>query len=81
MQTPTITGASESGLQLRLDGEDLSLPFSSFPWFRHASMEQRATIERPQPDHLYWPLLDVDLSVETIRNPACCPLVSGRTGV
>jgi hypothetical protein len=29
---------------------------------------------RPTADHLYWPDLDVELSVESIRNPACFPL-------
>jgi hypothetical protein len=33
-------------------------------------------VERPSPDHLYWPLLDVDLSVRSIRSPADFPLIS-----
>ena len=27
-------------------------------------------------NHLYWPLLDVDLAVESIRNPSLFPLVA-----
>lgn len=79
MQAPTITDATEYGLLLLLDGQEVSLPFASFPWFHLASPEQRATIERSRPGHLYWPLLDVDLSVESIQNPTCFPLVSGST--
>jgi hypothetical protein len=30
----------------------------------------------PAPDHLYWPQLDADLSVESIRDPTKFPLVS-----
>jgi len=43
-------------------------------------MEQITTVEWPAPNHLYWPLLDVDLdvdlAVESIRNPGQFPLVA-----
>ena len=42
------------------------------------TMEQITSIERPTPDHLYWPLLDVDLSVESLRSPAEFPLMSSQ---
>ncbi len=38
------------------------------------------TVEWPTPDHLYWPLLDVLLSVASIRNPGAFPLMSQRAG-
>jgi hypothetical protein len=31
-------------------------------------------VERPQPHHLYWPALDVDLAVESIERPDLYPL-------
>ena len=31
-------------------------------------------------DHLYWPQLDADLSVESIRNPLAFPLISKAAG-
>jgi hypothetical protein len=37
-------------------------------------------VEWPTPDHLYWPQLDVDLSVRSIRDPSAFPLIS-RSGV
>jgi hypothetical protein len=33
-------------------------------------------VQRPQEDHLFWPDLDVDLSVESIEHPDRFPLVS-----
>jgi hypothetical protein len=30
----------------------------------------------PSARHLYWPDLDIDLAVESIRNPEAFPLVS-----
>jgi hypothetical protein len=38
---------------------------------------QRSRQAVPSANHLYWPLLDVDLSVESVRNPEAFPLVSG----
>ena len=75
-----VTQVSKHGLWLLLGGEELFLPFSDFPWFKSATIEQLCEIERPTENHLYWPLLDVDLAVESIRNPAEFPLVSSVRG-
>ncbi len=56
--------------------EELAVPYAQFPWFRKATVEQILTLQRPTSDHLYWPLLDVDLSIESLRNPDAFPLVS-----
>ena len=71
-----VTHVSVHGFWLLLGDEELLLPFPEFPWFRQATIEQLTTIEWPSPDHLYWPLLDVDLSVASIRHPENFPLVS-----
>ena len=42
-------------------------------------MEQLTSVEWPTPNHLYWPLLDVDLAVESIRNLGQFPLVAKPT--
>ncbi|TBO27608.1 DUF2442 domain-containing protein, partial [Aquabacterium lacunae] len=46
------------------------------PWFKQATVDQITTVEHPAPDHLYWPSLDVDLSVNSIRRPADFSLMS-----
>lgn len=74
-----VTHVSKHGFWLLLGGEELLASFSDFPWFRQATIEQLTTIEWPTPDHLYWPLLDVDLSVESIRHPEKFPLVSATS--
>lgn len=71
-----VTHISPHGLWLLLDEEELLLPFEQFPWFRKATIDQVSHVERPAKDHLYWPELDIDLSVESIRKPAAFPLVS-----
>ena len=71
-----LTHVSKHGIWLLLGNEELLLPFDKFPWFKQATIEQLENVERPTPNHLYWPLLDVDLSVESIRNPEAFPRVS-----
>lgn len=75
---PEVTHVSRHGLWLLLKDEELFLPFEHFPWFRQATIDQLTQVEWPAPDHLYWPQLDVDLSVESIRNPAAFPLLSSK---
>ena len=71
-----VTNISPHGFWLLLGDEELAVPYAEFPWFRSATVEQIAAVERPTDKHLYWPKLDVDLSVESLRNPAAFPLRS-----
>ena len=70
-----VTNVSRHGLWLLVGDEELILPFEHFPWFRDASIEKISVVERQTADHLFWPLLDIDLSVESIRTPNAFPLV------
>lgn len=74
-----VTNVSTHCFWLLLGDEELAVPFADFPWFKQATIGQLADVERPSADHLYWPQLDVDLSVQSIRDPAAFPLVSGVT--
>ncbi len=65
---------SRHGLWLLVGDKELFLPFEHFPWFRDASIEKISVVERQTADHLYWPLLDIDLTVESIRTPDAFPL-------
>jgi hypothetical protein len=71
-----VTNVSAHGFWLLLGDEELAVPFAQFPWFKQATIEQLFDVQRPTENHLYWPRLDVDLSVESIRDPAAFPLVS-----
>lgn len=71
-----VTHISRHGFWILLGDEELHLPFEQFPWFRQATVDQITAIEHPTPDHLYWPALDVDLSVSSIRRPSDFPLMS-----
>lgn len=71
---PEVTNISRHGFWILLDERELFLAFEEFPWFTRASVEAILEVKRPQSHHLYWPLLDVDLTVDSIEHPECHPL-------
>ena len=71
-----VTNVSKHGFWLLLGDEELFVPFAEFPWFREAPIGKLTEVELPSPHHLYWPALDVDLAVASIRHPEQFPLVS-----
>lgn len=71
-----VCGITPHGFWLLLDDEELFVPFNQFPWFRSASVEKIFHVKHPQPHHLYWPELDVDLDVNSIKHPDRFPLVA-----
>lgn len=71
-----VTNISAHGFWVLLGNEELPVPYQQFPWFKKATVEQILNVQRPTENHLYWPQLDIDLSVESLRNPDAFPLVS-----
>ena len=71
-----VTNISKHGFWLLLGDEELLVPFDQFPWFKQATIEQITSLEHPSPDHLYWPELDVDLCVDSIRRPGDFPMMA-----
>ncbi|MHB8511317.1 MAG: DUF2442 domain-containing protein [Actinomycetota bacterium] len=75
-----VTNISRHGFWLLIDDRELFLPFNEFPWFKEASVASLTNLERPQRDHLYWPDLDVDLTVDSIDHPDRYPLKANIVG-
>ena len=71
-----VTHISKYGFWILLGDEELLVPFEHFPWFKKATVEQISDVNWPTPDHLHWPSLDIDLSVQSIRQPQDFPLTS-----
>ncbi len=73
---PEVTNVSQHGFWLLLGDEELFFPFAQFPWFQDAPILKLQNVEQPSETQLYWPDLDVDLAVESIRHPERFPLVT-----
>ncbi len=74
-----VTHVSKHGFWLLLADEELFLSLTDFPWFRGATIDQLCAVEWSADNHLYWPSLDIDLAVESIRNPSAFPLIASTT--
>ncbi len=71
-----VTDISPDGIWALLHGEEHFMPFEQFPWFKKATVEQILNVIEESPGSYHWPDLDVDLGIETIRNPDQFPLVA-----
>ena len=71
-----VSLVTKQGFWLLLENEELFVSYQEFPWFKKATIEQITEVERPTANHLYWPKLDIDLSVDSIRHPETFPLVA-----
>lgn len=71
-----VTDISRFGIWILHRGIEYFLPFEDFPWFREAAVSQVLSVVEEGPEHLRWPELDIDLSLESIRNPKQFPLIS-----
>ena len=64
-----VSGISAHGVWLLAGEEVIFLSNEDFPWFKDVSVREILNVQEPTPVHFYWPDLDVDLGVETIRHP------------
>ena len=70
-----VTSISRHGFWLYLAGRELFVSFKEFPWFANAPVAKIMHVEWPSTNHLYWPDLDVDLSVDSIERPEDFPIL------
>lgn len=70
-----VTNVSTHGFWLIVGGRELFLSFTEFPWFEAAAIRDLSNVELHGAGHLFWPALDVDLSVDSIEHPERYPLV------
>lgn len=69
-----VTNISSHGIWLLTKEQEYFLSFKDFPWFKETPVGKILNLEELSPGHFYWPDLDVDLGIETIKNPERFPL-------
>ena len=69
-----VTNIDRMGFWILVSSKEHYLSFSDFPWFIDASIKSITRVESESENHLYWPDLDVDLTLDMIENPEACPL-------
>jgi hypothetical protein len=75
-----VTNIGPHGLWVFVRGKEHFLPYKEYPWFKNATVSQIANLELHHNVDLYWPSLDVDLSLDCLENPDKYPLVADCAG-
>jgi hypothetical protein len=70
-----VTNVDSFGVWVLVSDREYFLPYDDFPWFRKATLDQVLTVELLHGEHLRWPKLDVDLSLDSLEKPEDFPLV------
>ena len=71
-----VTRILSQGFWLLIDNRKMFVSFEHFPWFRDVPVSAIRKVELLNEEHLYWPDLDVDLTIESIEHPERFPLIS-----
>jgi hypothetical protein len=72
--TIEITSISAQGIWIQHHNEKLFLSYAEFPWFKDQPVQKIRNVQELAPEHLYWPDIDVDLCLDSIRKPGEFPL-------
>jgi hypothetical protein len=74
--TIEVTNIDRMGFWIFDGSKERYLSFSDFPWFAKATIEAITNVTKESKDHLFWPDLDVDLTLSMIDSPESYPLKS-----
>jgi hypothetical protein len=67
-------GVLKGGVWLLVRGNEYFLPFAQHPWFKNARISSIQRVKLLSGQHLYWPELDIDLTIESLEHPERYPL-------
>ncbi len=74
--TLEVTNISQHGFWLYWTDREFFLSYELYPWFKDAKVKDILDVRLESLNHLYWPELDVDLSLSILEAPEKYPLVS-----
>ena len=75
--SPIEITITQFGLWLCIHDQEFFLAYKDHPFFRDATINAVYNVELLHKEHIYWPDLDVDLSVSILKNPHHFPLIAG----
>ncbi len=70
-----VLDVTRHGLWLFVDDHEYLLPFHEYPWFKEARISEIYNVKFMNGIHLYWPDLDIDLDLDSLKNPEKYPLI------
>ena len=73
---PEITNISKHGIWLLTNCNEFFLSYENFPWFKEQPIKSIVNFEEQSLGHFYWPDIDIDLTLESIKHPEHYPQVA-----
>ena len=70
--TTCFVGSFSDGMAIVVNGKEYFLRYTDFPWFEYCSVAELRKITSDRWG-VYWDLVDIDLSIESIENPEHFP--------
>ena len=70
----SVENITPFGIWLFVKGKEYFLSYKDYPWFRDQTIKSIQNVKLLHDFNLYWPDLDVDLEIDTLRNPEKYPL-------
>jgi hypothetical protein len=68
----TITA---NGILISIPEGDFFLPYSDYPWFKTATIDDVLDVEMEDNHAIRWDKLDVDLEIDSILHPEKYPVI------
>ena len=69
-----VENISQHGIWIVIGDQEYFLQFNKYPWFQKATIDQIYNVEFYHGKHLHWPLLDIDIDLESLKYPDAYPL-------
>lgn len=69
-----IQNISNHGIWIIVNEHEYYIPFTKFPWFLKATVEQIYNLKLFHGKHIHWPALDIDIELDSLKNPDAYPL-------
>ncbi len=69
-----VTDIISTGFWIMARDREFFVPFSDYPVFQRATIEQIFAMEELTPGQFHWPELDADVELEALEHPENYPL-------
>ncbi len=74
-----VTNFSAEGFWILVGEDEYFLSFENFPAFKFADISDIRKVTVLENQHLFWEKLDIDLTLDMIKNPGEYPSVSEKS--
>ncbi len=75
ISTVEVTNISAHGIWLLMKNREYFLPYSDFPWFKDAKVNDILNVKLLHTHHLFWPQLDIDIEVASLEDIKSYPMI------